>query len=254
MLSREESPRLVAVILCRNRETTRRRLWRRIGRRVRKAARIGIVGTIHGLMVRSWYGRRVAALLEAPDLRDACERLGLPLHRIDNFLDRDSGDLVQRLNIDVAVSLGNGYIPATFFTKPRLGMINVHHELLPKYRGAQTALWQIHDGSRLTGYSIHKISRAVDAGEILRTEALPITFGATLRDTLVETSVVVQRRSLDGLMAVLANIDALWASATLNDCNAFYTTPHSRALLRIYKNHRRLRSGTWREGAETSSQ
>jgi folate-dependent phosphoribosylglycinamide formyltransferase PurN len=36
-------------------------------------------------------------------------------------------------------------------------MINIHHELLPEFLGAQSVLWQLHEGSTKTGFTIHRI-------------------------------------------------------------------------------------------------
>ena len=230
-----------AVVFCENQRSVaaRRRL---LLRRARKALRIGIVGTLNGLRMRDWYGEELAARLNAPDVEQAANEARVPVYRIQRFGDSRALDIMQELELDVAVSMGNGYIPASFYQVPRFGMINIHHEWLPEYRGAQTALWQIHDGSTLTGYTIHELSREIDGGRILYRERVPITFCETLRETVVETSARVQRCSLDGLAEVLSNFESYRDQSILNDGRRTFTTPSSLALLRILRNHRRLKS------------
>lgn len=229
-----------AVIFCENRRpaAARRRL---VLRRARKALRIGMIGTLNGLRMRDWYGKELTARLKAPDLEHAANEAGVPVHRIQSFGDSRAMDTMQALELDVAVSMGNGYITTSFYNIPRYGMINIHHEWLPDYRGAQTALWQIHDGSTITGYTIHELSREIDAGRILHRERVPIIFHETLRQTVVETSAQVQRRSLDGLAQVLSDFESYRAEASPNDCQHTFTTPGTMALLRILHNHRRLK-------------
>lgn len=230
----------VAVIFCENVRpaAARRRL---LLRRARKGLRIGIIGTLNGVRMRRWYGQELTARLAAPDIETAAGVAGVPVHRIPRFGDQESLAVIRSLELDVAVSMGNGYIGSTFYQIPRYGMINIHHEWLPDYRGAQTALWQIHDGSTLTGYTIHEISREIDGGRILYRERVPIAFRDTLRETVVETSAHVQRRSLNGLAQVLTNFESYRDQSVLNDGPRTFTTPSSLALLRILRNHRRLK-------------
>lgn len=228
-----------AVIFCENRRSTtaRRRL---LLRRARKALRIGIGGTLNGLRMRGWYGEDLAARLNTPDLENVADEAGVPLIRIPSFGHPQAAHTLQVLELDVAVSMGNGYIARSFYETPRLGMINIHHEWLPDYRGAQTVLWQIHDGSRSTGYTIHEIVREIDAGRILHRERIPITFRNSLQETVVENSAEVQRRSLDGLAKVLANFEEFRSQALPNHSRRSFTTPGTLALFRILRNHRRL--------------
>jgi methionyl-tRNA formyltransferase len=190
--------------------------------------------------MRRWYGQELTARLAAPDLETAAGVAGVPLYRIPRFGDPESLALMRSLELDVAVSMGNGYIVSSFYQIPRHGMINIHHEWLPDYRGAQTVLWQIHDGSPYSGYTIHELSREIDSGRILHRERVPITFCGTLRGTVVDTSAQVQLRSMDGLARVLEHFDEHRASAIANDGERSYTTPGTFALMRILRNHRRL--------------
>lgn len=59
-------------------------------------------------------------------------------------------------------------------TLPRLGGINVHASLLPKYRGAAPIHWAIAAGEAQSGVTIIRMSVALDAGEMLAQEALDI--------------------------------------------------------------------------------
>lgn len=241
-----------AVIFCENSRSpsARRRL---LLRRAKKAIRLGIVGTLNGLRMRDWFGQELNARLATPDIEDAATAASVPLYRIESFGDPRARDLMRSLQLDVAVSMGNGYIVSSFYQIPRHGMINTHHEWLPDYRGAQTALWQIHDGSTSSGYSIHELSREIDAGRILQRERVPIIFRETLRETVIETCAEVQLRSLEGLATVLEHFEDCREGALHNDGARTYTTPGTFALMRILRNHRRLtREQPSRAGAATA--
>jgi methionyl-tRNA formyltransferase len=58
-------------------------------------------------------------------------------------------------------------IPEDILTLPRLGMINVHASLLPKYRGASPVQRAVINGERETGVTIMRVERMLDAGAML---------------------------------------------------------------------------------------
>ena len=65
-------------------------------------------------------------------------------------------------------------IPEEILSLPRLGMINVHASLLPKYRGAAPVQRAVIDGERDTGVTIMRVEKMLDAGAMLAKVARPI--------------------------------------------------------------------------------
>jgi methionyl-tRNA formyltransferase len=57
---------------------------------------------------------------------------------------------------------------------PKLGAINVHASMLPKYRGALPEFWVIRNGEAQTGVTVHKMVDELDAGRVLAQVSLPI--------------------------------------------------------------------------------
>lgn len=57
---------------------------------------------------------------------------------------------------------------------PRLGCLNIHASLLPKYRGAAPINWAIIRGEKETGVTLQRMAAEIDAGNILAQRALPI--------------------------------------------------------------------------------
>ncbi len=62
---------------------------------------------------------------------------------------------------------------------PRLGMINVHASLLPRWRGAAPIQWAIRAGDRATGVTIMQMEAGLDSGPAWHTRAIPIGPGDT---------------------------------------------------------------------------
>ena len=65
-------------------------------------------------------------------------------------------------------------INADLLTIPKLGWLNVHFSLLPKYRGAAPVQRAIQNGDSETGYSVFKMDEGLDTGDILYQEKFPI--------------------------------------------------------------------------------
>ena len=70
-------------------------------------------------------------------------------------------------------------IPQWMLDLPRLGNINLHASLLPKYRGAAPVQWAIARGERITGVTTMRIDAGLDTGDILLQEEIPIASNDT---------------------------------------------------------------------------
>lgn len=79
------------------------------------------------------------------------------------------------LNADVALVMAYGHILRDeFINTPRLGTLNLHTSLLPKYRGASPIQTAIANGERRTGVTLMRIVRKLDAGPVADTEGVTI--------------------------------------------------------------------------------
>ena len=93
---------------------------------------------------------------------------GLDVSQPLKIKDPEAVEYVHRAAPDVIVVVGYGQIiPRTVFEFPRLGTINVHASLLPKYRGAAPIQWAIANGETATGVTIMRIEAELDTGDIL---------------------------------------------------------------------------------------
>lgn len=108
-------------------------------------------------------------------------------HNIDlyqaNYLKKTEPiDWVRKLQPDLLV-LGfvTSFVPKEMINLARLGGINYHPSLLPKYRGGSAINWAIINGEKETGVSIHVIDEGVDTGPILLQEKVEITPDDTVK-------------------------------------------------------------------------
>ena len=109
------------------------------------------------------------------------------------------------LGLDAVVVAAYGLIlPPPILRAPRLGCLNVHASLLPRWRGAAPIQHAILAGDAATGISIMMMDEGLDTGPVLMRESLPIAADATagtLHDALAEIGARVVVAALDGLAA-----------------------------------------------------
>lgn len=102
---------------------------------------------------------------------------------------------------DAAVTAAYGLIlPKAVLDAPRLGCINVHASLLPRWRGAAPIQRAIMAGDDKTGVTIMQVDEGLDTGPILLTRSLPITgatTAGTLHDDLAEMGARLTVEALD---------------------------------------------------------
>lgn len=81
--------------------------------------------------------------------------------------------LFQQADAGIVAAYGR-ILPDWMLSAPRLGCINVHSSILPKYRGAAPINWAIVNGETETGVTIMQMDVGMDTGDILRQGAAPI--------------------------------------------------------------------------------
>jgi methionyl-tRNA formyltransferase len=121
---------------------------------------------------------------------------------------------LRSINADIGVVAAYGKIlPDWLLATPRLGLINVHASLLPKYRGASPVHRAVINGDRQTGVTIMRVVKALDAGPMLASATVPI--GADDTTTTIESLLAVRGAEL--LVQTLGAIEAGSAHETPQD-------------------------------------
>jgi methionyl-tRNA formyltransferase len=109
------------------------------------------------------------------------------------------------LGADLGVVAAYGrMLPDWLLTAPRLGLINVHASLLPRYRGASPIHRAVMNGDRTTGVTIMRVVKALDAGPMVAQADVPI--GPD--DTSVEVERLIARR---GAALLVETVDRMAA-------------------------------------------
>lgn len=133
------------------------------------------------------------------------EARGLPVHTPETLRDADEQRRLAELRLDVAVVAAYGLLlPKPILTTPRVGCLNVHASLLPRWRGAAPIERAILAGDRETGVTIMQMDEGLDTGPVLLTARVPITQDTTaprLYESLAHIGARVLVRALSGVIA-----------------------------------------------------
>jgi len=134
-------------------------------------------------------------------IKALAEKYNLPVNQPERMRDREVTDYFRDLAPDLVVVVAFGQIlPREILEIPKMGCINVHPSLLPKYRGAAPMNWTIIRGEVKTGVTIMLMDEGLDTGDILSREETVIdpeeTFGK-LHDRLANMGAVLLLKTVE---------------------------------------------------------
>lgn len=143
-------------------------------------------------------------LAQSP-IKQAALAAGIPVHQPEKIRAPENQSLLESLQPDAIAIIAYGQIiPARLLPIPRLGWINLHASLLPKYRGAAPINWVIVNGESTTGVTTMRIDAGMDTGEMLLQHELsigPTETAPELATRLSQLGAPLMRETLLGLQA-----------------------------------------------------
>lgn len=136
-------------------------------------------------------------------VKQRAAELGIPVHQPESFKSPQAQESLRALNLDVFVVAAYGLIlPPKALAIPRLGCLNIHASLLPRWRGAAPIQRAILAGDTLTGITIMRMEAGLDTGPMLLARAIEIEARDTsksLQDRLAKLGGELICEALDGL-------------------------------------------------------
>ncbi|MBD5133037.1 MAG: methionyl-tRNA formyltransferase [Clostridiales bacterium] len=113
--------------------------------------------------------------LQQSPVKERALELGLSVYQPAKMRDGEALGILQELKPDlIAVAAYGKILPVDILELPRLGCVNVHSSLLPRYRGAAPINWAILNGDDETGVTIMCMAEGMDTGDILAQAKTPI--------------------------------------------------------------------------------
>jgi methionyl-tRNA formyltransferase len=143
--------------------------------------------------------------LSAGPIKTRAIELGLPVHQPASFKTPDILDLLHGLALDALVVVAYGLIlPPAVLAAPRLGCINIHASLLPRWRGAAPIQRALLAGDTKTGVTIMRMDAGLDTGPMLASREMNLEqhdTAKTVHDELAQLGAQLIGSTLDALNA-----------------------------------------------------
>ncbi len=127
----------------------------------------------------------------------------LPIAQPEKLKSPDFFAQIQAWQPDLQIVVAFRMLPESIWSFPPMGTLNVHGSLLPQYRGAAPINWAIINGEKETGVTTFRLQHAIDTGDILLQERIPITPNMTageLHDIMMEVGAQTLVKTLEGLI------------------------------------------------------
>ncbi|MGB1311329.1 MAG: methionyl-tRNA formyltransferase, partial [Leucothrix sp.] len=139
---------------------------------------------------------------------------GIPVEQPDNFRDERICQQLADYDADVMVVAAYGIIlPQVVLDTPRLGCLNIHGSLLPRWRGAAPIQRAILAGDAETGVTIMQMAVGLDTGDMLLKTHHPIAAS----DTAASIHDVLASDGAEALLTVLAQLSSGDVSPEVQD-------------------------------------
>ncbi len=141
-------------------------------------------------------------VLQMTPVKELATSLGIPVYQPISL--KNDASLLDGVNFDIIITCAYGQIiPKSLLAKPRLGCINVHASLLPKYRGGAPIQYAILKGEAESGISIMKTVFKMDAGPVYRQVTVDINDSDTY-------SILHDRLAIAGAKLLNASLPAIF--------------------------------------------
>ena len=123
---------------------------------------------IAGVVTQPDRPRGAATKFTVRSVKNAAVAAGIPVYQPEKIKSDEAYEYFQRIAPDAVVIIAYGQIISQrLIDIPRLGWINLHASLLPKYRGAAPINWAIVNGEKVTGLTTMQIDAGLDTGPML---------------------------------------------------------------------------------------
>lgn len=152
--------------------------------------------------------------LQASPVKEVAQAHALPVFQPASLKPIAEAEALAALDIDLLIVVAYGLIlPKSILDIPRLGCLNVHASILPRWRGAAPIERSLLAGDKVTGVTIMQMDEGLDTGAMLDTETVQIEDS----DTRLDLEEKLQIAGQTALLRTLSELPAKQESATAQD-------------------------------------
>jgi len=152
--------------------------------------------------------------LQASPVKNIALANSLPLFQPKSLRSDDEAELLASLEPDLMIVVAYGLIlPLNILNIPRLGCLNVHASLLPRWRGAAPIERALLAGDKVSGVTIMQMDEGLDTGAMLDKESVEIAPS----DNRIDLEDKLQIAGQTALIRILGDLESFQSSAQIQD-------------------------------------
>lgn len=141
--------------------------------------------------------------MQFPPVKECAVKYGIPVFQPVKVKEPEAVEELRKFEADIFVVAAFGQIlTKEILDMPRLGCVNIHASLLPKYRGAAPINQVIIDGEKETGVTIQQMNEGIDTGDILSKVVVPIDKKETAESLFVKLEKAGAQLIVDTLVKI----------------------------------------------------
>jgi len=106
----------------------------------------------------------------------------IPIIEVSDMMSDHTEGQIRALNPDLGIVWGTRILPPRIFDIPTDGSVGIHAGKIPEYRGGPAGFWELYYGESEAGVTVQKLNEALDAGQIVTQETVPIQAGDSTAD------------------------------------------------------------------------
>ena len=133
-------------------------------------AGFNVVGVVTAPDKQAGRGRKI----QSSHVKETALKLGIPVAQPTNLKAESFQEQLQKWNPDLGIVIAFRMLPEKVWSFPKLGTVNLHGSILPKYRGAAPIHHAIINGERETGVSTFFLKHEIDTGNLIQTAQIEI--------------------------------------------------------------------------------
>lgn len=142
-------------------------------------------------------------VLTAPPVKQLAQAHGIPVFQPKTLKEEAVQEEIKNMQADLIVVVAYGrLLPLAVLNAARLGAVNLHVSLLPKYRGAAPIQWSVINGDKQTGVSIMQLDEGLDTGDLLCVQPIEIGENETSGELFERVSALGAETLLETLHAI----------------------------------------------------
>jgi methionyl-tRNA formyltransferase len=128
---------------------------------------------------------------------------GIKLMKTDSLKSEPILRELKMLSLDVIISVGSSRIfGKSILSIPRLGCLNVHAGMLPRYRGINPSFWTLLNQEKNSAVTVHYVNEEIDDGEIIQQDVFETKGITRLHDVYLRVMEIAPKTLIKSLIAI----------------------------------------------------